>query len=189
MLPSLVHMSIQGKRDGFAAELKRRKKKLQRSGPPGPTAPPPANPAPPPANPAPPAQKKYDDWWDDSGDSEYEEPPRNDALADEIYQSFLVLRAKQKACERESDEHEEKLKQQRADETAAANAAAEMKKQERLAERERMRADERERRARERAASPHSQQPDANDLQRDFEDYLATHQAPSRLSEVASTIG
>ena len=177
-------MSIQGKRDGFAAELKRRKKKLQRPGPPGPPhanpAPPHANPAPAHANPAPPAQKKSDDWWDDSGDSEYEEPPRNDALADEIYQTFLVLRARQKACERESDEREDKLKQQRANETAAATAAAEMKKQERLAERERMRADERERRARERAASPHSQQPDANEFQRDFEDYLATHQAPSR---------
>ena len=119
---------------------------------------------------------KDGDSWDDSGDSEYEEPSYDPAVMKKFREEFLKLHEENQARQREADMRAQELKRQRDAETSEANAAAERKRQERLDEMERQRGVDRERRARERAASPHCNPPDAYDFQRDFEDYLQTHQ-------------
>lgn len=77
-----------------------------------------------------------------------------------------------RANARKREAGEARAEQHIKDELAKSVADAERKERARLVERERQRDEERVRRARDRAAA----QPDAQQLQEEFEDYLQTHQ-------------
>lgn len=110
------------------------------------------------------------DLWDDSGDSEYEEPTYDHEKMKKMHEEFLILHAENKARQREADMRADEMERERASEVANAAAAAERAKQERDDEMQRQLIADRERRARERSTSPYHE--DAQEIDRELNEYL-----------------